>query len=66
MTDQTMTDQTITLKLEAGTHWLCTCGQSKNLPYCNGSHKGTAFQPLELELDSPQTVEISGVKPQAG
>lgn len=51
---------TITLQLAAGTHWLCTCGHSQNLPYCNGSHKGTEFQPLALELDSPQTVEISG------
>lgn len=50
----------ITLQLEAGTHWLCTCGYSQNTPYCNGAHKGTEFQPLALELDAPQTIEISG------
>lgn len=47
------------LTLEAGTHWLCTCGQSKNSPYCDGSHQGTAFQPLALELTTPKRVEIS-------
>ncbi len=49
----------LVLALEAGTHWLCTCGQSTNAPYCDGSHKGTAFQPLALELDTPKEVIIT-------
>jgi CDGSH-type Zn-finger protein len=24
--------------------WLCRCGQSKNKPYCDGTHKGLGFQ----------------------
>ncbi|MBE9029430.1 CDGSH iron-sulfur domain-containing protein [filamentous cyanobacterium LEGE 11480] len=48
-----------TVSLEAGTHWICSCGQSQNFPYCDGGHKGTLFQPLALELDSPKLVEIS-------
>jgi CDGSH-type Zn-finger protein len=47
------------ITLEAGTHWLCTCSQSKNTPYCDGSHKGTPFMPLTLELESSKQVEIS-------
>lgn len=50
----------VTVNLEAGTHWLCTCNQSKNFPYCDGAHKGTAFQPLALELQTPKVVEVSG------
>jgi len=26
-------------------HW-CACGSSKKRPYCDGSHKGTAFAPV--------------------
>lgn len=42
-----------TLELPAGTHWICTCGQSKKLPYCDGSHQGTDFRPIALELAAP-------------
>lgn len=27
-------------------------GQSKNTPFCDGSHKGSPFQPLTLELET--------------
>lgn len=47
------------LTLEAGSHWICTCGQSKNLPHCDGSHKGTPFTPLTLELETAKQVKIS-------
>lgn len=52
--------QTSSVHLEVGNHWICTCGQSKNYPYCDGAHQGTGFQPLALELETPQTLEISG------
>jgi CDGSH-type Zn-finger protein len=55
-----MTQSTTVLQLEAGTHYLCTCGWSKNAPFCNGAHRNSQFQPLVLELDAPKTVEISG------
>ncbi len=28
------------------TYWWCACGRSKTQPFCDGSHKGTAFTPL--------------------
>jgi CDGSH-type Zn-finger protein len=36
----------IAVELEAGEdmYW-CTCGQSANQPYCDGSHAGSDFRP---------------------
>ncbi len=32
--------------LKAGEqYWYCTCGQSKNQPFCDSSHAGTGFRP---------------------
>lgn len=56
-----MSKEAFELTLDAGTYYICSCGQSKNLPYCDGSHQGTGLQPISLELESPQTVEISGL-----
>lgn len=56
-----MTTTATVLNLEAGTYYLCTCGQSKNSAYCDGSHKGTAFVPYKLELETPQTVNVTEV-----
>ena len=38
--------QPIPVEVVAGkTYWWCACGQSKKQPFCDGSHKGTAFEP---------------------
>lgn len=39
------------LELEAGTYYYCTCGQSKNQPFCDGGHKGTDFTPMQFKLE---------------
>lgn len=28
----------------------CSCGQSLNQPFCDESHKGTAFKPLKFTI----------------
>ena len=30
-------------------YFWCTCGQSKNQPFCDGSHKGSEFTPVRFE-----------------
>ena len=38
----------IAVELEEGkTYYWCTCGRSKSQPFCDGSHAGSAFEPLE-------------------
>jgi CDGSH-type Zn-finger protein len=50
------------LELDSGTYWWCACGRSKNQPFCDGSHKGTGFEPLELVLAEAQKVWLCGCK----
>ncbi|PAT01971.1 iron-binding protein [Candidatus Izimaplasma bacterium ZiA1] len=41
----------IGVELEAGkTYYWCACGKSSNQPFCDGSHKGTEFQPKAFEV----------------
>jgi CDGSH iron-sulfur domain-containing protein 3 len=36
------------IEVEAGkSYWWCACGRSKTQPFCDGSHAGTAFSPIE-------------------
>ena len=51
------------LNLEAGTYWWCTCGHSRNQPFCDGAHKqGTGMSPMEFKLDAPRSVALCQCK----
>lgn len=38
------------LDLQPGSFWWCACGQSKNQPFCDGSHNGSGFAPVKFEV----------------
>ncbi|MBP9713419.1 MAG: CDGSH iron-sulfur domain-containing protein [Sterolibacterium sp.] len=49
--------------VEAGkSYWWCACGQSKNQPFCDGSHKGSEFSPVEYQADKNGPVYFCGCK----
>jgi CDGSH-type Zn-finger protein len=40
----------IDVTIEAGkVYWWCACGKSQSQPFCDGSHKGTAYSPLRYQ-----------------
>lgn len=36
---------------EAGNYFWCACGKSSKQPFCDGSHKGSAFTPLKTTIE---------------
>ncbi len=50
------------LDAKAGTYWWCTCGASKGQPFCDGSHKGSAFAPKKVEIAADGKVAWCGCK----
>ena len=45
--------KSIPVEVKAGeTYWWCACGRSKKQPFCDGSHSGTAFTPMEWKADA--------------
>ena len=51
------------VEVEAGkAYWWCACGQSKAQPFCDGSHKGTAFSPLKYQAERTGPVWFCGCK----
>jgi CDGSH iron-sulfur domain-containing protein 3 len=54
--------------VEAGKdYWWCACGQSKNQPFCDGSHKAAGeFTPVKYTAAASTTVYFCGCKHSAG
>lgn len=59
---QTTQKAPFVLELAAGTYWWCACGRSKTQPFCDGSHKGSAFTPVKFELAQARQVALCGCK----
>lgn len=40
----------------------CSCGESTNQPFCDGSHKGSSFKPEIVKFEEAKTVYFCGCK----
>lgn len=55
------------VEVEAGrSYWWCSCGASKNQPFCDGSHKGSDFAPVQYVAERSERVWLCGCKRTAG
>lgn len=53
----------IKVDVEAGkTYYWCSCGQSKNQPFCDGSHKGSTFAPMAYKAEKDGAAYFCGCK----
>lgn len=50
------------LDMKPGTYWWCACGNSKNQPFCDGSHQGTPFSPKQVDITADCKVAWCGCK----
>ena len=48
----------VVLQLDQGTYYWCSCGQSANQPWCDGSHAGTGFTPVKVQVDAAKTMAL--------
>jgi len=43
----------INITVEAGRdYWWCACGKSSSQPFCDGSHKGSGFTPMQYKAEA--------------
>lgn len=50
------------LTLDPGTYFWCSCGKSKNQPFCDGSHMGGDFNPIPFEVSEKKDVWLCQCK----
>ena len=56
----------IVLELSAGQYAYCACGESKNQPFCDGSHRTTSFSPEMFTISEDKTVALCVCKQNGG
>jgi CDGSH-type Zn-finger protein len=54
--------QPAVLQLDPGTYYWCLCGRSRDQPFCDGSHQGTGFEPVEFILNEKKEVALCQCK----
>ena len=64
MSEPTVASKTpFPVDVEAGkSYWWCSCGKSQKQPFCDGSHKGSEFTPVEYKATASTKAWFCGCK----
>ena len=64
MTNPTIAQKSpIAIDTVAGkTYYWCACGRSKNQPFCDGTHQGSEFNPVQFTPDKASQVYFCACK----
>ena len=58
-----MSNGAIAIEVEKDTsYYWCSCGKSAKQPFCDGSHKGTAFIPLAYKANETKRMFFCACK----
>lgn len=53
----------IPVEVKAGeAYWWCACGRSQSQPFCDGSHEGTGFSPVEYVAEADRKLLFCACK----
>jgi len=50
------------LELKPGKYFWCACGESKNQPFCDGSHRLTDFSPMPFSINELKVYNLCQCK----
>ena len=57
----------IPVEVEAGKdYWWCSCGRSAKQPFCDGSHQGSTFTPMQYTAPETKKAFFCACKHTAG
>ena len=52
----------VVMELEPGTYSWCACGKSAKQPFCDGSHRGSEFRPMQFQITEKKQVALCACK----
>ena len=56
-------DGAIAVEVEAGkSYYWCSCGKSSKQPFCDGSHKGSEFNPVAYKAEATKKMFFCACK----